>query len=97
MYAIRSYYGQALSTAVRYAAEPIAAVPPAKRCRDRRITSYNVCYTKLLRNLASLFERVEPDLGDESPFLDDEVRIVPEAGDGLRLGMNVRHAMFGLV
>jgi len=47
-------------------------------------------------NLASLFDRVEPDLGDESPFLDDdEVRMVPEAGEGLRLGMNVRHAMFG--
>ncbi|MCM2264225.1 MAG: UvrD-helicase domain-containing protein [Desulfuromonadales bacterium] len=46
-------------------------------------------------NLASLFDRVDPDLGDESPFLDDEVRHVPEAEEGLRLGMNVRHAMFG--
>ena len=47
-------------------------------------------------NLASLFERTDPDLGDESPFLDDdEVRQVPEADEGLRLGMNVRHAMFG--
>jgi DNA helicase-2/ATP-dependent DNA helicase PcrA len=48
-------------------------------------------------NLASLFDRVEPDLGDESPFLDDdEVRVIPDAEEGLRLGMNVRHAMFGL-
>jgi len=46
-------------------------------------------------NLASLFDRIEPDLGDESPFLDDEVRHVPDAEEGLRLGMNVRHAMFG--
>jgi DNA helicase-2/ATP-dependent DNA helicase PcrA len=46
-------------------------------------------------NLASLFDRLDPDLGDESPFLDDEVRQVPDAEEGLRLGMNVRHAMFG--
>ena len=46
-------------------------------------------------NLASLFDRVDPDFGDQTPFLDDEVRQVPEAGEGLRLGMNVRHAMFG--
>jgi DNA helicase-2/ATP-dependent DNA helicase PcrA len=46
-------------------------------------------------NLASLFDRVDPDFGDEAPFLDDEVRQVPEAEEGLRLGMNVRHAMFG--
>jgi DNA helicase-2/ATP-dependent DNA helicase PcrA len=46
-------------------------------------------------NLASLFDRVDPDVGDDVPFLDDEVRQVPEAEEGLRLGMNVRHAMFG--
>jgi len=46
-------------------------------------------------NLASLFERLDPDLGDESPFLDDDVRQVPDAEEGLRLGLNVRHAMFG--
>jgi DNA helicase II / ATP-dependent DNA helicase PcrA len=46
-------------------------------------------------NLASLFDRVDPDFGDDVPFLDDEVRQVPEAEEGLRLGMNVRHAMFG--
>ena len=46
-------------------------------------------------NLASLFDRVDPDFGDEAPFLDDEVRQVPDAAEGLRLGMNVRHAMFG--
>jgi DNA helicase-2/ATP-dependent DNA helicase PcrA len=46
-------------------------------------------------NLASLFDRVDPDFGDEAPFLDDEVRQVPEVEEGLRLGMNVRHAMFG--
>ena len=46
-------------------------------------------------NLASLFDRVDPDCGDEAPFHDDEVRQVPEAEEGLRLGMNVRHAMFG--
>jgi DNA helicase-2/ATP-dependent DNA helicase PcrA len=46
-------------------------------------------------NLASLFDRIDPDLDEESPFLDDQVRLVPEAEEGLRLGMNVRHAMFG--
>ncbi len=46
-------------------------------------------------NLASLFDRLDPDLGDEAPFLDDEVRQVPDAEEGLRLGLNVRHAMFG--
>ncbi|TLM65362.1 MAG: ATP-dependent DNA helicase PcrA [Deltaproteobacteria bacterium] len=47
-------------------------------------------------NLASLFDRIEPDFDDVSPFLDDDVRQVPDAEEGLRLGMNVRHAMFGL-
>jgi DNA helicase-2/ATP-dependent DNA helicase PcrA len=47
-------------------------------------------------NLASLFDRLDPDLGDEAPFFDDdEVRVIPDAEEGLRLGMNVRHAMFG--
>jgi DNA helicase-2/ATP-dependent DNA helicase PcrA len=46
-------------------------------------------------NLASLFDHVDPDLGDEVPFLDDEVHQVPDADQGLRLGMQVRHAMFG--
>jgi DNA helicase-2/ATP-dependent DNA helicase PcrA len=46
-------------------------------------------------NLASLFDRVDPDLGDDVPFLDEDIRQVPDAEQGLRLGMNVRHAMFG--
>lgn len=48
-------------------------------------------------NLASLFDQAEPDLPDEDPFVDDdEVRFVPEAEEGLRLGLQVRHIKFGV-
>ena len=47
-------------------------------------------------NLASLFEQVEPDFSDEDPFIDDEVRIVPDAEEGLRIGLQVRHVKFGV-
>jgi len=48
-------------------------------------------------NLASLFDQSEPDLPDEDPFIDDdEVRIVPDAEEGLRIGLQVRHSKFGV-
>ncbi len=48
-------------------------------------------------NLASLFGQVEPDFSDEDPFIDDdEVRIVPDAEEGLRIGLQVRHIKFGV-
>ena len=48
-------------------------------------------------NLASLFDQAEPDFSDEDPFLDDdEVRIVPDAEEGLRIGLQVRHIKFGI-
>jgi len=48
-------------------------------------------------NLASLFDQVEPDFADEDPFFDDdEVRIVPDAEEGLRIGLQVRHIKFGV-
>jgi DNA helicase-2/ATP-dependent DNA helicase PcrA len=51
-------------------------------------------------NLASLFDQAEPELPDENPFLedddDDEVRVVPDAEEGLRIGLKVRHVKFGL-
>jgi DNA helicase-2/ATP-dependent DNA helicase PcrA len=48
-------------------------------------------------NLASLFDQVEPDFSDEDPFIDDdEVRIVPDAEEGLRIGLQVRHVKFGI-
>ena len=48
-------------------------------------------------NLASLFDQTEPDFSDEDPFFDDdEVRMVPEAEEGLRIGLQVRHIKFGV-
>ncbi len=48
-------------------------------------------------NLASLFDQTEPDFPDEDPFIDDEeVRIVPDAEEGLRIGLQVRHIKFGV-
>jgi DNA helicase-2/ATP-dependent DNA helicase PcrA len=48
-------------------------------------------------NLASLFDQPEPDFPDEDPFIDDdEVRIVPDAEEGLRIGLQVRHIKFGV-
>lgn len=48
-------------------------------------------------NLASLFDQVEPDFPEEDPFIDDdEVRIVPDAEEGLRIGLQVRHVKFGV-
>jgi DNA helicase-2/ATP-dependent DNA helicase PcrA len=47
-------------------------------------------------NLASLFGQIEPDFS-EDPFIDDnEVRIVPDAEEGLRIGLQVRHVKFGV-
>jgi DNA helicase-2/ATP-dependent DNA helicase PcrA len=47
-------------------------------------------------NLASVFEQLVPSpFDDESPF-EEEVRIVPDAEEGLRLGCRVRHAKFGI-
>jgi DNA helicase-2/ATP-dependent DNA helicase PcrA len=48
-------------------------------------------------NLASIFEQLAPSSfdADESPF-EEEVRIVPDAEEGLRLGSRVRHAKFGI-
>ena len=53
MYAIRSYYARAGALWPGQSGRDRRA--PAKTCRTgwpqhRRITSYNVCYTKLLRN-----------------------------------------------
>ena len=48
-------------------------------------------------NLASIFEQLTPSPFDEddSPF-EDDVRVVPDAEEGLRLGMQVRHVKFGV-
>ncbi|MDT8442746.1 MAG: UvrD-helicase domain-containing protein [Desulfuromonadales bacterium] len=49
-------------------------------------------------NLASLFDQVEPSF-DDDPFVDDfedDVRIVPDAEEGLRIGLQVRHIKFGV-
>jgi DNA helicase-2/ATP-dependent DNA helicase PcrA len=48
-------------------------------------------------NLASLFDQVEPDFSVEDPFIDDhEVRVVPDAEEGLCIGLQVRHVKFGI-
>jgi len=48
-------------------------------------------------NLASLFDQAEPDFSEEDPFFDeDEVRVVPDAEEGLRIGLQVRHIKFGV-
>jgi DNA helicase-2/ATP-dependent DNA helicase PcrA len=48
-------------------------------------------------NLAAIFEQMEPGPGDdaEEPF-EEEVRVVPEAEEGLRIGTRVRHVKFGV-
>ncbi len=48
-------------------------------------------------NLASVFEQMGAEAGLEDTFADDDdVRMVPDAEEGLRLGMQVRHAKFGV-
>jgi len=49
-------------------------------------------------NLASLFEQIEPTPFEdgEDDIFEEEVRVVPEADQGLRIGMKVRHAKFGV-
>ena len=49
MYAIRSYYDSTLSATKQQKKDHFAS------STGNRITSYNVCYTKLLRFLTSLF------------------------------------------
>ncbi len=54
-------------------------------------------------NLASIFEQLAPSPfdddedsdGDECPF-EEEVRVVPDAEEGLSIGMQVRHIKFGV-
>jgi DNA helicase-2/ATP-dependent DNA helicase PcrA len=49
-------------------------------------------------NLASLFDQPAPQVDDHAddalPF--DDVHMVPDAEEGLRLGMKVRHVKFGV-
>ena len=48
-------------------------------------------------NLASVFEQLGEEAGLDDTFADDDdVRVVPDAEEGLRLGMQVRHAKFGV-
>jgi len=51
-------------------------------------------------NLASVFEQLLPDplaaaAGDGDDFV-EEVRVVPDAEEGLRIGLKVRHVKFGV-
>jgi len=48
-------------------------------------------------NLASVFEQIAPAPFDDEDFpFEDEVRLVPDAEEGVRLGMQVRHLKFGV-
>ncbi len=49
-------------------------------------------------NLSSVFEQLgEQAAGDVADdFAEDDLRVVPDAEEGLRLGMNVRHVKFGV-
>lgn len=50
-------------------------------------------------NLSSVFEQLGEQAafdGSDADFTEDEVRVVPDAEEGLRLGMNVRHVKFGV-
>lgn len=47
-------------------------------------------------NLASLFDQTQPDYSAEEAVAGaDEVRVVPDAEEGLRIGLHVRHIKFG--
>jgi DNA helicase-2/ATP-dependent DNA helicase PcrA len=46
-------------------------------------------------NLASVFEQLEPDPFEEGDFFED-VQVVPEAEEGLCVGLRVRHVKFGV-
>ena len=46
-------------------------------------------------NLASLFEQIEPEMEPDEHY-EDDIRIVPEAEEGLKIGMSVRHVKFGV-
>ena len=52
MYAIRSYYEGRTAVGSPNGSRPPAVIECQKAIEKRRITSYNVCYTKLLRNYA---------------------------------------------
>jgi DNA helicase-2/ATP-dependent DNA helicase PcrA len=48
-------------------------------------------------NLASVFGQMSPCFSEEEkPSFAEEVRIVPEADEGLRIGSRVRHISFGI-
>jgi DNA helicase-2/ATP-dependent DNA helicase PcrA len=51
-------------------------------------------------NLASVFEQMGAESGIDESFVDDDidndVRMVPDAEEGLRIGLQVRHAKFGV-
>jgi DNA helicase-2/ATP-dependent DNA helicase PcrA len=48
-------------------------------------------------NLASVFEQIAPAPFDDDDFpFEDEVRLVPDAEEGVRIGMQVRHLKFGV-
>jgi DNA helicase-2/ATP-dependent DNA helicase PcrA len=49
-----------------------------------------------MHNLASVFEQIEPSPWDGAVEVFDDVHVVPEAEEGLRIGLKVRHIKFGV-
>jgi DNA helicase-2/ATP-dependent DNA helicase PcrA len=49
-----------------------------------------------VHNLASVFEQLEPSPADGGDDFFDDVQMVPEAEEGLRIGLKVRHVKFGV-
>ena len=67
MYAIRSYYGRRRASGGVAALNHrlMASTPPGSVVDKSRITSYNVCYTKLLRKAGEEVPvRLEPPRGE---------------------------------
>ena len=49
-----------------------------------------------VHNLASIFEQIEPPPLDDGDDFFEDVQVVPEAEEGLRVGLHVRHVKFGV-
>jgi DNA helicase-2/ATP-dependent DNA helicase PcrA len=49
-----------------------------------------------LHNLASVFEQFEPAPFEGTDDFFEDVQVVPEADEGLRVGLHVRHIKFGV-
>ena len=69
---------------------------PGRRWRDRhRITSYNVCYTKLLRTLQRKLNRLIPPQRYDNTLLEDTLQVTDAAVLGIDRPVTVYRARQG--